>query len=81
MKKRKNTKRDNQRLHFEKRCLERIGVLLDRKEIIRKIKENLLEFINRESNRVTVWKYEYAGKYYKVFYDKQRKQVITIYQI
>lgn len=80
MKKKKNTKRDNERFHFERRCIERIGVLLNRKEIIRKIKANELEFIKRQSNRITIWRYSFQNVNYKVIYDKSRAQVVTIYK-
>ena len=78
MKKKKKTKKDNERIHFEKRCLERVGVFLDRKEIIRKIKNQELEFIERQSNRITIWRYYFLDKSYRVVYDKLRKQCVTI---
>ena len=64
--------------HFQRRSSERIGVLLDEKELVKKIQNNELEFFERQSNRVTVFKYEYQDKKYKLIYDKNRKQIITI---
>jgi hypothetical protein len=43
------------------------------KELVKLIQANKLEFVERQSNRVTVWKYED----YKVVYDSFRKLIIT----
>lgn len=64
--------------HFFRRSIERVGVLLNEKELIRKIQNNELEFVERQSNRVTVFRYEYNGKKYRLVYDKNRKQIVTI---
>lgn len=64
--------------HFYKRSLERVGVLLNEKELVRKIQNQELEFIERQSNRKTVYRLEYLGKFYRIVYDKDRKQIITI---
>ena len=71
-------KRKAIKTHFQRRSLERIGVLLDEKELVKKIQNNELEFIERQSNRVTVFRYEYRGNFYRLVYDKSRKQIITI---
>lgn len=72
------SKKRNIKTHFKRRSLERVGVLLDEKELIRKIQNNELEFVERQSNRVTVFRYSYQGKFYRLIYDKTRKQIITI---
>ena len=74
----RRNKRKAVKAHFQRRSLERIGFLLDEKELIKKIQNNELEFIERQSNRVTVFKYERGGKFYRLIYDKARKQIITI---
>lgn len=79
-KKRKYNKKENQVFHFQNRCIQRLGKLIDRKELIRRIQDNELELIRRDSNRVTVWKYMFEDKPYTVVYDKLRKQVVTIYE-
>ena len=66
------------KIHFQKRSLERVGVLLNEKVIVNLIQENKLEFIERQSNRITVWRYVFMDKKYRVVYDKQRKQIVTI---
>lgn len=64
--------------HFYKRSLERVGVLLNEKELVRKIQNHELEFIEKQSNRKTVYRLEYLDKTYRIIYDKDRKQIITI---
>jgi hypothetical protein len=64
--------------HFERRSIERIGVLLNEKELIKKIQANELEFVERQSNRVTVFRYKFKGENYRLVYDKTRKQIITV---
>ena len=81
MRRKKKTKKECQVVHFQKRCIERVGKLLDRKEIIRQIQDGKLEFIERQTNRVSIWKYPLEGKDYKIVYDKLRKQVVTIYEL
>ena len=66
------------KIHFQKRSLERVGVLLNEKIIIDSIQKNKLEFIERQSNRITVWRYIFMDKKYRVVYDKTRKQIVTI---
>lgn len=76
--KKKQSKKEAQRLHFEKRSLERVGVVLDRKEIIRQIQNGQLEFYEKQSNRVSLFKYFFNGEEYRIVYDRERKQVVTI---
>ena len=64
--------------HFQRRSLERIVVLLDEKDLIKKIQNNELEFIEKQSNRVTVFRFCYQDKVYRLVYDKTRKQIITV---
>ncbi len=64
--------------HFQRRSLERIGVLLDEKELVKKIQNNKLEFIEKQSNRISVFRYEYNNNFYRLIYDKTRKQIVTI---
>ena len=73
-----SSKRRNIKVHFQRRSIERIGVLLDEKELVNKIQNNELEFVERQSNRVTVFRYEYNGEFYRLVYDKTRKQIITV---
>ncbi len=72
------SKKKNVKKHFQKRSLERVGVLLNEKELVRKIQNHELEFVERQSNRKTVFRLKYLDKTYRIVYDKQRKQIITI---
>ena len=72
------SKRKAIKSHFQRRSLERIGVLLDDKELVKKIQANELEFVERQSNRVSVFRYKFCEKSYRLVYDKTRKQIITI---
>ena len=77
MRKRLN-KKEAQSKHFERRSLERVGVILNQKEIIRQIQNNELAVIGKQTNRITLFQLERLGKFFKVAYDKNRKQVVTI---
>ena len=60
------------------RTLQRVGQVLNQKELIWKIQNGELEFIERQSNRVSLFRYVINGTAYKIVYDRQRKQVVTI---
>lgn len=78
------TKAENQTVHFQKRSLARVGVLLDRKDIQRRIKEQKYSenfyFLDKQSNRVSRYRYKYGDKWYIIPYDKNRHKVITIFE-
>ena len=71
-------KQRNMQKHFAIRSIERLGVLLDEKEIIKQIQQGELPFLKRQSNRVSVFRYTRDEKNYRLVYDKIRKQLITI---
>lgn len=73
-----NSKKEAQRHHFKMRTLQRVGQVLNQKELIWKIQNGELEFIERQSNRVSLFRYVINGTAYKIVYDRQRKQVVTI---
>ncbi len=66
--------------HFARRCVQRLGYVPDQKELVRQIQENLLEYVGRQSLRVTHWKW--TDPVHKIDcvlpYDKERKQIITV---
>ena len=84
MKKNRISKAKNQTYHFKKRCDKRIGTQIDRKAIQRRIKEQNYDenfyFLNRQSNRVTRYRYKYQDKWYIIPYDKNTHKVITIFE-
>ena len=67
------------KMHFRRRSLERVGVIIDEYALIKKIQSHNLEFVYSQSNRRKVYRTEFMGKSYLVIYDKERKQLITIF--
>ena len=76
--KKKTGKRRTVQTHFANACLKRVGVLLDEKEIVQKLQNQQLDFIDRQSNNITKWKYVFNEKEYMLIYNKQYKQLVTI---
>ncbi len=77
-KKRKKDKREALIIHFQRRCMQRVGKILSSKEITSKIQKGELEFLERQSIRVSAFKYTHEGEDYKIVYDMERKAPITI---
>ena len=73
------SKRKNVKIHFCKRSIERVGMIVDEIELIKKIQKQELEFVYSQSNRRKVYRAKILGQYFRVIYDKERKQLITIY--
>jgi hypothetical protein len=70
-----------QRLHASMRCLERHGFYLEphgHRAIIDAIQNNRATPIERQSNRITLFRVEYNGKYLRVAYDRVRKTLATV---
>ena len=69
MKKRvvRRTKTDNQKIHFQVRCLQRLGFLVDHDELVQLIQNCKLYLIETQSNRVS-----------KFLWKQKRKRVVTI---
>ena len=82
MKKKKvrRTKGDSQKIHFQVRCLQRLGFLVDHDYLVSLIHQHKLEFLGRQSNRVTKWLWERGDKKYILVYDKERKRIVTIFE-
>ena len=73
------SKKKNVKVHFKRRSLERLGFIVDEKNLIKKIQNQELEFVYSQSNRRKVYRVEYMDKKYLTIYDKERKQLITIF--
>lgn len=84
MKKRRDSKAKNQTYHFQKRCEERLGCQIDRKSILRRIKnqefDDNFHLLDKQSNRVTRYRYKIQDKWYIIPYDKNTHKVITIFE-
>lgn len=80
-KKRKNlSKKESESIHAILRGVERYGCLLSRSDlhrIVKKIQSKDGMFIEKKTNRVTIWDVEYNKTIFKVVYDKKRKMVVT----
>ena len=66
--------------HFSIRCIERLGYIPKKEDLVRAIQMGELQFLDRQSNRVTRWMWTDPVKNIECIipYDKERKQVITI---
>ena len=84
MKKYHKSKAKNQTYHFKKRCDERLGMQIDRKTIQRRIQNQKFDKnfypLNKQSNRVTRYRYRFQDKWYVIPYDKNTHKVITIFE-
>ena len=76
----KKSKKKNVDNHFTLRCLERLGYIPNKNELVRAIQNGELEFLEKQSNRVTRWLWIDPLSKTKCIipYDKERKQVITV---
>ena len=79
MGKRRN-KIENVNSHFALRCLERLGYIPNKNELVKAIQSGELIFLEKQSNRVTRWLWidPVHNTECIIPYDKQRKQVITV---
>lgn len=67
------TKTKAEKMHFRTRCLERLGKVYTQDYLLRELRDGKLDFVERQSNRTTLWKKDNA-----VFvYDKSRKTFVT----
>ncbi|MGN0192470.1 MAG: hypothetical protein ACI4CY_02965 [Candidatus Gastranaerophilaceae bacterium] len=84
MRKHRNTKAENQTYHFKKRCEERLGVQVDRKSVQRRIRNREFDenfyLLNKQSNRVTRYRYKFQNVWYIIPYDKNTHKVVTIFE-
>ena len=80
MKKNKKSKRKTVDNHFAIRCLQRLGYIPNKDDIVKAIQRGELTFFERQSNRVTRWLWIDPIHSIECIipYDKERKQVITV---
>jgi len=68
------------RIHAKRRLSERYGIAVDRvglAEIVILIQAGKSRFVERQSNRVTVWDVPFRGQVVRVVYDTMRHAVVT----
>lgn len=77
---RKKSKKKSVDTHFEIRCIQRLGYIPKREDIIKDIQTGKLKIYDRQSNRVTRWLWvcPLTGTECIIPYDKERKQLVTI---
>ena len=67
------SKKKAEQSHFVRRCVERLGIPYGQRHLLDLLHGGNLEFVERQSNRITLWKKDDA-----VFvYDKSRKIFVT----
>lgn len=77
---REGDKRIAQRAHTRRRAQERYGVKLNKAAmaaLIARIQSNRAKFVERQSNRITVWEVEHQSKRMRVVYDTKRGTIVT----
>ena len=77
---RRKSKKKSVDTHFEIRCIQRLGYIPKREDIIKDIQTGKLKIYDRQSNRVTRWLWvcPLTGTECIIPYDKERKQLVTI---
>lgn len=78
----KNAKAKRQKAHARRRANERYGIHLGQHqydEMCRMIRHNeKCKFLDKQSNRVSLFALNYEGEWLPVVYDKQRHTVVTV---
>lgn len=75
------SKAKRQTSHFKRRARERFGIYFSKSDIdiiIKKIQNGEAKFIERSSNRVSVFTVWHNEQNLRVVYDKARKTLVTI---
>ena len=79
--KKKGSKTNAERKHASRRMLQRHGLEVGKTELgemVKMIQDGEATFVERQSNRITVWDMDYIGRLLRVVYDKERKQIVTV---
>ena len=73
-------KKDTVDMHFAIRCLQRLGHIPDSKDLVNKIQNQELEFVDKQSNRVSRWAWtdKITNTECVLVYDRIRKQLVTV---
>ena len=81
MQRRKKSRTNKQRNHAKRRFKQRYGIDFNqqmRQEFRRLIQSNQCVLVEKQSNRISIWDVTYEGNVYRIVYDKQRKNVVTV---
>ena len=74
------SKKHAQRHHAKQRALQRYGWQFNRHDLnllAKRIQRGDARFVEKQSNRVTVWDIDINGETARVVYDKLRGQIVT----
>jgi hypothetical protein len=74
-------KRITERIHFKQRVKQRFGISLlteDINVIIKKIQNNELELVEKQSNTKLIYYYYFNYERAKIVYDTKRKELVTV---
>lgn len=74
------TKEQSQNIHARKRFAQRFGIFLTKKlkaEIVQMIHNGFATFVEKQTNRVSLFDVQIEGKTIRVVYDKQRKNIVS----
>ena len=75
----KKRSKDKQLLiHARRRLRERFGLYLHPNHLVQRILEGDAQFLEKQSNRVTVWRVLHNDTPIICFYDKSRKRLVTV---
>lgn len=69
-----------QKTHFKRRLKQRYGLNIGKegiKKIIDMIKNGNAEFVEKQSNRISIFNVEYEEEKIRVVYDKNRKNLVS----
>lgn len=67
-------------MHAKKRAEQRYGVTLNRhglRDLVEDIRSGRAQFVERQSNRITLWFVQLGDKTARAVYDKQRGTIVT----
>lgn len=64
--------------HFDKRCLERVGYLLDYKELSHKIHNNILPIIKKESDGIIQYSIELEYRKYRLIVKDIKTELVLV---
>lgn len=80
-KRNKTDKKKAQKIHAKRRALQRYSIELNKslhKDWIHQIQNGVAKFVERQSNRISVYEILVEGKIIPVVYDKIRKNIVTV---
>ena len=78
----RKSKSNTQKYHLRKRFQERYGLNIGKDTIdrfIRMIQKNECNFVEKQSDRISIWDIPYEDNTFRVVYDKCTKNIVTVF--